>query len=211
MGAFPQRVSFGEMTDSEHKRHGENRAGKRGRLVESACRLLHEQGVAGTTLADVAKDADVVVGNIYYYFKTKDDLVQAVIDAHADTIRAALAELDRDPDPRGRLKGFTRGLAASGEYAARFGCPHGTLCSELGKREDGMDRSSAAMMTLYVQWATRQFRLLGMGESAAHDHAVTFVSVYQGASLLANTFRDPGLMVAQARQLDAWIDTVTAA
>jgi len=196
------------MTDSEQTRRGDNRGDKRGRLVESASRLLHEQGVSSTTLADVAKDADVVVGNIYYYFKTKDDLVQAVIDAHADSIRAALAALDQDPDPRARLKGFVRGLAASGEYAARFGCPHGTLCSELGKREDGMDRASAAMMTLYVQWAQQQFRLLGKDETAAHDHAVTFVSVYQGASLLANTFRDPGLMAAQARQLDAWIDTV---
>jgi len=199
------------MTDSAQTRRGDHRADKRGRLVTSACRLLHEQGVAGTTLADVAKDADVVVGNIYYYFKTKDDLVQAVIDAHGDTIRAALAALDQDPDPRARLKGFTRGLAASGEYAARFGCPHGTLCSELGKRADGMDQTSAAMMTLYVEWAERQFRLLGDDETAAHDHAVMFVSVYQGASLLANTFRDPDLMVAQARQLDAWIDTVADA
>jgi len=59
-GAFPQRVSFGEMTDSDLK----PRAGKRERLVDSACELLHQQGVAGTTLADVAKAADVVVGNI---------------------------------------------------------------------------------------------------------------------------------------------------
>lgn len=199
------------MTDSEREeqtRRGGDRADKRGRLVDSACRLLHEQGVAGTTLADVAKDAGVVVGNIYYYFKTKDDLVQAVIDAHADAIRTALGALDQDPDPRARLKGFARGLAESGAYAARFGCPHGTLCSELGKREDGMDRAAAAMMTLYVEWARQQFRLLGKDETAAHDHAVMFVSVYQGASLLANTFRDPDLMAAQARRLDAWIDLV---
>ena len=69
MRAIPQRVSFGEMTDSEREeqaRRGGDRADKRGRLVDSACRLLHEQGVAGTTLADVAKDAGVLVGNIYY-------------------------------------------------------------------------------------------------------------------------------------------------
>ena len=184
------------------------RSDKRGRLVASACRLLHEQGVAGTTLADVAKDAGVVVGNIYYYFKTKDDLVQAVIDAHADTIRAALAALSEDPDPRARLKAFARVLADSGQYAARNGCPHGTLCSELGKREDGMDRAASTLMTLYVDWAEQQFQLLGAAEPAARDHAVTLVSIYQGASLLANTFRDPELMAAQGRQLEAWIDTV---
>jgi TetR/AcrR family transcriptional repressor of nem operon len=192
------------MTDSE-RTHG---ADKRQRLVTSACELLHRQGVAGTTLADVAKAADVVVGNIYYYFKTKDDLVHAVIDAHADAIRTAFAAFDQDPDPRARLKAFARGLADSGDYAARYGCPHGTLCSELGKREDGLDRTAAALMTLYVDWAQLQFQLLGKHKRDARDLAVTFVSVFQGASLLANTFRDPALMAGQARQLEHWVDTV---
>ena len=157
------------MTDSELK----PRAGKRERLVDRACELLHQQGVAGTTLADVAKAADVVVGNIYYYFKTKDDLVHAVIDAHADMIRAAMAAFDRDPDPRARLKAFARGLAQSGDYASRYGCPHGTLCSELGKRDGGLDRTSATLMTLYVDWAQQQFRLLGKDERDARELAVT--------------------------------------
>jgi TetR/AcrR family transcriptional repressor of nem operon len=192
------------MTDLEQTRRGD----KRGHLVASACRLLHERGVAGTTLADVAKDAGVVVGNIYYYFKTKDDLVQAVIDSHAATIRAALGGIEEDPDPRARLKALARVIGETGDLAAHHGCPHGTLCVELGKREDGMDRAAATLMALYVGWAEQQFRLLGQREPAARDHAVTFVSIYQGASLLANAFRDPVLMAAQARQLEAWIDTV---
>jgi TetR/AcrR family transcriptional regulator, transcriptional repressor for nem operon len=204
-GAIPQRVSFGEMTDRESAHRGDKRA----RLVASACRLLHEQGVAGTSLADVAQDAGVVVGNIYYYFKTKDDLVQAVIDAHAETIRTALATFDQAPDPRARLKAFTRNAAGGGECTAQYGCPHGTLCTELGKREDGMDRAAAALMSLYVGWAEQQFRLLGKDDSEAYDHAVTFISIYQGASLLANAFRDPGLLAAQTRQVDAWIDATT--
>ena len=38
-----------------------------------------EQGIEKTTLADIAQAADVPVGNIYYYFKTKDELVRAVV------------------------------------------------------------------------------------------------------------------------------------
>lgn len=192
------------MTDLERTHRGD----KRRRLVDSACELLHHQGVAGTTLADVAKVADVVVGNIYYYFKTKDDLVQAVIEAHADAIRTALAAFDRDPDPRARLKAFAHGLADGGEYTARYGCPHGTLCSELGKREDGLDRTAATLMALFVDWAQQQFELLGKDAQVAREFAVTLVSVFQGASLLANTFRDPALMAGQARQLAHWVDTV---
>ena len=57
--------------------------GKRERLVESARALIHEQGVHPTTLAEVAKRADVPAGNVYYYFKTKDELVAAVLDGYA--------------------------------------------------------------------------------------------------------------------------------
>ena len=56
-------------------------AGKRERLVTSAREAIHHQGVEATTLADIAQAADVPVGNVYYYFKTKDDLVVAAITA----------------------------------------------------------------------------------------------------------------------------------
>jgi TetR/AcrR family transcriptional regulator, transcriptional repressor for nem operon len=63
-------------------------------------------------------------------------------------------------------------------------------------------------MTLFVEWARRQFTLLGADEAAASDHAVTFVSIYQGASLLSYALRDPWLMAAQGRRLADWVDTV---
>jgi TetR/AcrR family transcriptional repressor of nem operon len=44
--------------------------GKRERLVAAATKMLHEQGVEKTTLADTAAAADVPLGNVYYYFKT---------------------------------------------------------------------------------------------------------------------------------------------
>src|SRR6266851_10371358 len=80
------------------------RGGKRARLVASALDLLYRQGVARTTLADVAEAADVPIGNVYYYFKTKDALVEAVIDAHADSLRAMFASFERHHDPRARLR-----------------------------------------------------------------------------------------------------------
>jgi TetR/AcrR family transcriptional repressor of nem operon len=43
--------------------------GKRERLVAAATKMLHEQGVEKTTLADTAAAA-VPLGNVYYYFKT---------------------------------------------------------------------------------------------------------------------------------------------
>ena len=70
------------MTDSPRT------SGKRERLVASAAALFHHQGVQRTTLAEVATDADVPLGNVYYYFKTKDDLVAAVIGSMEGQFRA---------------------------------------------------------------------------------------------------------------------------
>src|SRR5918997_3663549 len=114
------------MTDSQ--------LGKRDRLIEGARRVLHEQGVEATTLADMAAAADVPVGNVYYYFKTKDELIEAVIDAHAGHIQTVLAELDRHRTPRARLKALAESWIEMAEEVARYSCPHGTLCQELAKR-----------------------------------------------------------------------------
>ena len=49
---------------------------KRDRLVEAADKLIYEKTFHTTTLADIAKEADVPLGNVYYYFKTKDAIME---------------------------------------------------------------------------------------------------------------------------------------
>ena len=58
----------------------------RARIVEEAAALIHERGVAGTTLEDVKVAAEVSGSQMYHYFPDKNELVQAVIDYQADTI-----------------------------------------------------------------------------------------------------------------------------
>jgi TetR/AcrR family transcriptional regulator, transcriptional repressor for nem operon len=194
------------MTDSALQ---EPRAGKRERLVAAACRVLHEQGVERTTLADIALAADVPVGNVYYYFKTKDQLVEAAIRAHGDDLKAMLSALNRRHTPQARLKGLIRALVDQRELAARYGCPFGTLACELDKRTDGLDRTAAEVLGILVDWAERQFRSMGSGDRAdARDLAVALIASYQGVSLLTNTFRDPELMAREGRRLERWIDSL---
>jgi TetR/AcrR family transcriptional regulator, transcriptional repressor for nem operon len=181
-------------------------AGKRERLVAAACRVLHEQGVERTTLADIAQAADVPVGNVYYYFKTKDQLVEAAIQAHGDTLRATLSALDRRRTPQSRLKALIRTLADQRELAARYGCPFGTLACELDKRTNGLDRTAAEVMGILADWAEQQFR--SMGRADARDLAIALIAAYEGISLLTNTFRDPELMVREGRRLERWIDSL---
>jgi TetR/AcrR family transcriptional repressor of nem operon len=197
------------MTDSDPVGHTDGdrdkaRAGKRDRLVEGARRVLHEQGVQGTTLADIAEAADVPVGNVYYYFKTKDELIEAAIDAHADEIQTRLAEFERHRTPAARLKALPLSWTELADRVARYGCPHGTLCQELAKRDDGLDRRAAKLVALTVDWAEEQFRL--MGKRDARDLAVGLIASIQGTMLLTSSFRDPEIMTRQADRLARWID-----
>jgi len=186
-------------------------AGKRERLVAAACRVLHEQGVERTTLADIALAADVPVGNVYYYFKTKDQLVEAAINAHGNDLRAMLSALDRRRTPQARLKGLIGALVEQRELAARYGCPFGTLACELDKRPDGLDRTAADVLGILADWAEQQFRSMGFGNQAeARDLAIALIASYQGISLLTNTFRDPELMVREGRRLERWIDSLAS-
>src|ERR687887_394281 len=70
-------------------------AGKRDRLVESATALFHEQGVQRTTLAEVAERAEVPLGNVYYYFKTKDELVGAVLAGYQEQAATLIDTFER--------------------------------------------------------------------------------------------------------------------
>ncbi|TCK18145.1 TetR family transcriptional regulator [Thiogranum longum] len=44
---------------------------KRERLISAADKLILQQGFKQNTLADIANDARVPLGNVYYYFKIK--------------------------------------------------------------------------------------------------------------------------------------------
>ena len=170
--------------------------------------MFHRQGVEGTTLADIAQTADVPVGNVYYYFKTKDELLGAAVQRHAEDVQAMLASLERHRSPQTRLKAFVRTLVGQRELLAEYGCPLGGLCSELGKRERGFAGAPTELVRLPIAWATEQFQLLGRDD--AEELAVALLAAYHGAALLTNTLHDPGLMSREGRRLSRWIDAVAA-
>ncbi|MFE2599788.1 TetR/AcrR family transcriptional regulator [Streptomyces sp. NPDC059396] len=182
---------------------------KRQRLTAAAARVLHEQGVERTTLADIAREADVPVGNVYYYFKTKDELVRAALSEHSAHLDELTARLEQLADPRDRLKALIEAWVGRRDIAARYGCPTGTLAVELDKRADGtLDAEAGAVIRRLLDWAEGQFRELGLSDP--DDLALTLVSAYQGMSLLANALRDPDIMTREGARLLRWLDSLHA-
>lgn len=184
----------------------QSRPGKRERLVASAADLIHRQGAERTTLAQVATDADVPAGNLYYYFKTREDLVGAVIDARLEEVRALLTSLNAKSTPKARLKGLARRWADGSDMLVLNGCPVGTLAAELNKYDGDLDRHAATIFIAIIDWAREQFSQLGHKD--ARDLAVALFAAIEGASLLANTLRDPNLIRTQIRRVERWIDSL---
>jgi AcrR family transcriptional regulator len=180
------------------------RTDKRERLVESAKALFHERGVATTSLADIAQRAVVPLGNVYYYFKTKDDLVSSVVACRADEVRQLLERLDRKRTPQARLKGLGQQWADASEMVARHGCPIGGLCAEVDKLNDGSKGRPDAPLALLVGWAEEQLRQLGRPDARELSYSV--VARIQGACLLAQDFDDPQILVREARLFARWVD-----
>ncbi|MFE5324976.1 TetR/AcrR family transcriptional regulator [Embleya sp. NPDC056575] len=200
------------MTDSVQKKsrsRADGRPGKRERLVAATALVVYRQGVERTTLADIAAEADVPVGNVYYYFRTKDQLVEAAVGDHERRLRELIAALAELPTPRERLRALVEGWVGERDLAVRYGCPFGTLVSELDKREDEPARLAADVMRLLLDWAGEQFRAMGRGDDA-RELAMSLVGAYQGMSLLTNTLRDPEIMVVQGARLLEWIDGLDA-
>ena len=181
-------------------------AAKRDRLIAAARRTIHEQGAGQTTLSQVAAAAEVPVGNIYYYFKTKDELVSAVITAYDRDFATLDAILSQQVTPQARLKSLIRTWTAGRERIAQHGCPIGSLCSELGKRTDEVSAEAAAVLGRLIDVAEAQFVQLGRRD--ARELAVALVAAYEGVALIANALRDPALISAEAERLERWIDTL---
>lgn len=56
---------------------------RREQIINAALRVFAEKGFARATNRDIAKEAGITTGLIYYYFKSKEDLLKAALEEHS--------------------------------------------------------------------------------------------------------------------------------
>jgi AcrR family transcriptional regulator len=100
---------------------------KRARLIRTAVKLAYRHGFRETSIADIAEAAKVPVGNVYYYFKTKDEIGEAVVEQHLSEFRALREQWDSKGSPKERLQACVENTLGNRDMLARGGCPFGTL------------------------------------------------------------------------------------
>ncbi len=180
----------------------------RQRIIDAADRLFYIKGFNQTSFSDIAEAAGVARGNFYYYFKTKDDILQAVIEKRAEDIRRMLEDWEASyPDPRDRLRRYVTILTKEQQHIEKFGCPMGTLCTELAKLRHARQTQAAEMFELFRCWLEKQFRLLGHKDDA-RDLALHLMAREQGAAIIANAYHDSAFLQREADDTLRWLDTV---
>lgn len=177
----------------------------RSRIVEVADQLFYERGFEATSFADIAALAGLSRGNFYYHFKSKDEILAAVIALRMDRTRDMLTLWESETsDPARRLLAFANMLIANRAKITAHGCPVGTLCAELAKLEHGAQDEAAAIFTLFRDWLARQFAALGHGENA-DALAMHMLVRSQGVASLATAFRDDAFIDREVDALAAWL------
>jgi len=181
---------------------------KKERLTDAAAGLIHRQGFAHTTLADIAGAAQVALGSVYYYFKTRDDVAKVILNRRQVEISHALEEIDQLPDPRKRLEALVGIWVTDRDIDARYGCPIGSLCYELAKGRGPLSSEASAPFRTLLAWSEKQFRQLGKPKQKAAALALHMVASLQGISLIANALGDPDTILTEAKFLSDWLRNV---
>ncbi len=102
-------------------------------ILESAERLVREQGIAGARVADVMQGADLTVGGFYAHFASKDALVDETLRRTGERLRGRLfARLEYEPkDDRAEMV-LKRYLSPAHRDATTLGCPLPAVVGEVG-------------------------------------------------------------------------------
>ncbi len=176
---------------------------KRERLVEAAKRLIHSRGFTNTTLADIAKESEVPLGNVYYYFKTKKDLAEAVLSQRKKDLFKLYDSIEKLEDAKQRIGAYLENILSRVEELTIYGCPFGSLCQELNKDRTELADKADEMMLFQLGWYQKQFT--DMGRSDSHDLAIKLVTSEQGAILLANISRDREILIREVYSLKEFV------
>ena len=182
----------------------------REQIVQAADRLFYECGFEATSFAHIASAVGLSRGNFYYHFKTKDEILDAVIALRMANTQAMLDAWEtEDGTPADRICSFFNILIMNRAKIMAYGCPVGTLCNELAKLDHAAQADAAKLFTLFRNWLTRQFTALGRGTDA-DSLSMHVLMRSQGVASLATAFRDENFIRREVADMNVWLEAQIA-
>ncbi len=177
----------------------------RDHIVEAADQLFYRQGFEHTSFSKIADAVQISRGNFYYHFKSKDEILDAVINVRLANTQKILEKWEIEgQQPADRIRSFIHILIGNRVKIKRHGCPVGTLCTELAKLNHASQAEANKLFTLFRTWLRRQFTLLGR-KADADELAMHILARSQGVATLANAFHDEKFIKQEVKRMCDWL------
>jgi len=180
----------------------------RQRIVDAADHLFYSRGYNQTSFSDISDETGIPRGNFYYYFKTKEDILAAVVDARLIEFKDMLKSCEQSTsDPLQRLHTLAQFPLQHEAQVLQYGCPIGSLSSELVKEQD-TEISQArltAVFDLLKSWIAEQLNNLGQ-ETRSDDIAKDMLAKMQGVIIIANVYKDTNFLHRGINDIQSWLN-----
>ncbi|WIT14111.1 helix-turn-helix domain containing protein [Paucibacter sediminis] len=176
-------------------------------IVQAADALFYERGFERTSFADIAEAVQISRGNFYYHFRTKDEILDAVIAARTMRTQCMLAQWEAECEgPQNRIRLFAELLIRNQAKIMKHGCPVGGLCMELSKLGHAAQDGANAILDLFRAWLRQQFEQMGRKKDA-DALALHLLMRSQGVATLAQALHDKQFVQHEVDQIMSWVQS----
>ena len=177
-------------------------------IVRSADQLFYQKGYNLTSFSDIASASNIPRGNLNYHFKTKDQVLAAVIDNRVKVMKAMLKRWDVEYDTAlQRLKRYALIAVNEKSDVVLYGCPMGTLNLELGKVQPGLRDITREQFVVFERWIKKQFKAMETDADPA-ELAMRLMVWTQGIATMAYVHQDARMIKREVDAINTWLDSL---
>lgn len=166
---------------NEHKRE------TRRRIIETAGRRLKRDGIDGSGVATLMKDAGLTNGAFYAHFASKDDLVATTIADQLRTLNANIVAR-AEPGPAGLEQIVRWYLSAGHRDNPGEGCPNAALLDEIARCADATKQVYTDALLVVIDGMAA--RMAPHDPSSARVKALSLLGMMAGTLQLSRALTD---------------------
>jgi TetR/AcrR family transcriptional regulator, transcriptional repressor for nem operon len=160
------------------------------RIVETAARAIRRSGYAGTSVADIMKEAGLTHGGFYAHFASREAMLAEAADRAGAEAVAASARIATAAPPEQALRSLLRAyLSKEHVRSPEMGCPVATLGSEMPRQAPEVRRAATLRIKEMIDVVARQSP--DWGQPGAHERALVTTATMVGALVMARAVDDP--------------------
>ncbi len=178
-------------------------------IIEEASTLFYKKGFEKTSFADIAGKVNISRGNFYHHFKTKDSILDEVIKFRMNNTKQMLLKWeDEGKTPFDRINCFIHILITNLTKIKLYGCPVGTLTTELAKLNHSSKKEAKKIFELFRVWLKDQFIELGHKKNA-DKYAMHILARSQGVATMLNAYKDEDFVNEEVKLMVKWLKEIT--